>query len=121
VGKRTLGVGNLFISVDYIRNLRGGSGECFFSKKEYYCRMSSKEDIIKIISGIVHVDPSAIGTETKLVDIAHDSIKLFELFIRLENELKGVLTYEEVAHIESVGDVFKFVEARAYTGESRNA
>ncbi len=72
--------------------------------------MSSKDYIISIISEVVNLPKETITTETKLVDIAEDSIKLFELFIRLENELKGTLTYEEVAHIESVGDVIHFVD-----------
>lgn len=72
--------------------------------------MISKEYIIEVIAGVVAIDPAEITPETKLVDIAKDSIKLFELFIRLENELQGALTYEEIAHIESVGDVILFVE-----------
>ena len=73
--------------------------------------MNSEDYIISIIADIVNVDKKEITTETKLTDVAHDSIKLFELFIKLENELQGTLTYEEVAHIESVGDVIRLVEA----------
>ncbi len=77
--------------------------------------MSTKEYIINTIADIVEVDPQTITEETKLVDITHDSIKLFELFIRLESELQGVLTYDEVAHIESVGDVVRFMDVRSLT------
>ena len=75
--------------------------------------MSTKEYIINVIASIVEADPQTITEETKLVDIAHDSIKLFELFIRLESELQGALTYDEVAHIESVGDVVRFMDVRS--------
>ncbi len=71
--------------------------------------MSSKEYVINTIASIAKVDPEKIFEETKLADIAHDSIKLFELFIYLEKELQGTLTYEDVAHVESVGDVIQFV------------
>ena len=72
--------------------------------------MGSKEYIIDIIAGIVELNPKEITEETKLVDIAHDSIKLFELFIRLENQLEGARTYDEIAHIESIGDVVRFID-----------
>lgn len=75
--------------------------------------MSSKEYVINTIASIVDVDPEKINEETKLIDIAHDSIKLFELFIRLEKELQGTLTYEDVSHVESVGDVIHFISKRS--------
>ena len=79
---------------------------------EYHAKyMSTQDFVIKAIADIVNIPQEKVTLETKLGDIAHDSIKLFELFIRLENELKGSLSYEEVMHIESVGDVIRFVES----------
>ncbi len=72
--------------------------------------MDSKDQVINAIAEIVNLPKEAINEDTKLSDIAHDSIKLFELFIRLENEMEGTLTYDEVAHIESVGDVIRFID-----------
>ncbi len=72
--------------------------------------MDSKDQVIKAIAEIVNLPKEVINEDTKLSDIAHDSIKLFELFIRLESEMKGTLTYDEVAHIESVGDVIRFID-----------
>lgn len=72
--------------------------------------MLTKEKVISVMAEMLGVKETSITEESLIVDLAHDSIKLFELFVRFEKELGTDLTYEEVAHIESVADIFAFIE-----------
>lgn len=72
--------------------------------------MSSYNKVVSTIAEVLTISADTITKDTKLSDIAHDSIKLFELFICLENELKGELLYEEIVHVETVGDVVEFLD-----------
>lgn len=77
--------------------------------------MPMTDAVIKIIAEMTARNPEDITPDHSIAELAHDSIQLFELFLRLEKEAGGSLTYEEVAHIETVKDVVSFLEARQVT------
>jgi len=72
-----------------------------------YC-MEIRDIIVGIISQTLHVAPTELADDRKLVDLAEDSIALFELLIRFEQALGGHIKYEDIAHIETVGDVIAY-------------
>jgi acyl carrier protein len=72
--------------------------------------MNTAEQITTIIAEALKVTPGAIKPETKLVDLAPDSIALFELLLRFEKMLGRSIAYEEIANIEIVGDIIRFAE-----------
>lgn len=67
--------------------------------------MSNKEFVFSIITQTFGIPESSIFEHQRLVDIAQDSIKLFELLMRMERELDRSIKYEEIAHIETIGDI----------------
>lgn len=67
--------------------------------------------IIRIISQTLGVAQEEINPSDKLVDLAPDSIKLFELLIALEQSFEHKADYQDVANIETVGQVFAYVRA----------
>ncbi|MBI5405979.1 acyl carrier protein [Candidatus Kaiserbacteria bacterium] len=68
-----------------------------------------RDTVISLIAGTLKVPAADIRDSSKLADIAPDSIALFELLVRLEKELGRRVEYEEIAHIETVGDVITYV------------
>lgn len=61
-----------------------------------------------VLSVIAHTlkTPAAVLTEEKLLaDLAPDSIALFELLINFEKVLGQTIRYEDIANIETVGDI----------------
>lgn len=77
--------------------------------------MSVLETVTGIITEMTKREPGEVSPESTISELANDSLQLFELFLRLEQEAGGALTYEEVAHIETVQDVVSFLEARKKT------
>jgi len=71
--------------------------------------MELHDTVIEIIAETLHVPRADIHDDSKLIDIAKDSIALFELLIRLEGALGRHVQYEEIAHIETVGDIIAYV------------
>lgn len=67
--------------------------------------MNTKEFVFSIIAQTFEIPVSGIFEHQRLVDVAPDSIKLFELLMRMERELGRSIKYEEIAHIETVGDI----------------
>lgn len=68
------------------------------------------EDRIRgIISQTLGITDKQVSAEDKLVDLVTDSIQLFELLIRLENEFQHKVKYEDIAHIEKVKDITEYI------------
>ncbi len=72
--------------------------------------MNTQEKVISVIAEVIKIHPDTISLDSKLEDITEDSIKLFELFIRLEKEMNGHISYEEVLKIETIRDVIEFID-----------
>ena len=66
--------------------------------------------VIGIIAETLNTPRGEITTESKLTELAKDSIALFELLIRLEEALGKHVQYEEIADIETVGDILFYVD-----------
>lgn len=79
--------------------------------------MTVTEKVIGIIGEMLQISRDDIKEEDLISDLAHDSIKLFELFIRFEKEIGEPLSYEDVMHIETVGDVIAFATKKGYFTE----
>jgi acyl carrier protein len=72
--------------------------------------MNSQDKVIRAISEVLGISYESLTPETRLSNVAHDSIKLFELFIRLENEMSGKLTYDQVVTINTISDVVILID-----------
>ena len=70
--------------------------------------MEIRDIVVGVISETLHKTPPELTDDRKLVDLAEDSIALFELLIRFEQALGDRIRYEDIAHIETVGDVIAY-------------
>lgn len=73
--------------------------------------MELHDTVIGIIAETLNAPRAEIRDDSKLVDLAKDSIALFELLIQLEGTLGRRVKYEDIAHIETVGDVIAYIKA----------
>lgn len=73
--------------------------------------MELRNTIVDIIAEALKIPRADINDEDKLADIAKDSIALFELLIQFEKSLGRHVQYEEIAHIETVGDIIIYASA----------
>ena len=71
--------------------------------------MTNEERVIKIIASTFDVSQNSIGLESNIVDLAQDSIQLFELIINLEKEFNHKAQYEDLMDITTVGDIIEYV------------
>ena len=71
--------------------------------------MELRDTVIAIIADTLNAPREQVQNDSKLVDIAHDSIALFELLTQLEKTFEYRVKYEEIAHIETVGDVIAYI------------
>ena len=79
--------------------------------------MSRKQAAVQVISRVSGVDPTKIRAEMELVgDLNLDSAKALELLVELEDALGIELADEDAAHLNTVGDIFAFVERLEVTG-----
>lgn len=72
--------------------------------------MELSDLVIGIIAETLHVPRADIRADSKLIDIAADSIALFELLIAFEKTLGHHVQYDDIAHIETVGDIIAYAE-----------
>ena len=78
--------------------------------------MELRDFVVKIISETLGMPSEDVHDDNRLADIAQDSIALFELLIRFESALGRHVQYEEISHIETVGDIVAY--ARTLPAES---
>ena len=76
--------------------------------------MEPRNTVIKIIAETFNIPYTEIHDDSKLIDIAKDSIALFELLIRLEKTFERRVKYEDIAHIETVGDIVAYVNTLSH-------
>ena len=79
--------------------------------------MDVRDTIINVISDTLKVPRADVHDTSKLVDIAKDSILLFELLIELEKTFHHHVKYDDIAHIETVGDVIAYINSLSITPE----
>ncbi|MEK7604204.1 MAG: phosphopantetheine-binding protein [Patescibacteria group bacterium] len=72
--------------------------------------MDVRDFVLTAIAETLDLPLAVVRDDSKLVDLAEDSIKLFELLIRLENLFSYRVSYEAIVHIETVGDVIAYIE-----------
>ena len=72
--------------------------------------MHTRDIVIKTVAETLDIPRISIHDDSKLVDIAKDSIALFELLISFEKLLGQRVTYEKIAHIETVGDIIAYAD-----------
>ena len=70
--------------------------------------MELRAAIVGIIADSLKREPGSITEQSRLVDIAEDSIAIFELLVRFEQLLGRTIAYDDIAHIETVGDIIDF-------------
>ncbi len=71
--------------------------------------MELNDILIGTIADTLGVSRDQITPESRLVDLAKDSIALFELLVSFEKILGHHVKYDEIAHIETVGDIIAYV------------
>ncbi len=72
--------------------------------------MQIDQYVFHVVSDTLKVPKEKITNQEKLLDLVQDSIQLFELLMRFEKELGRNFDYDEVAKIESVGDIIKYAQ-----------
>lgn len=72
--------------------------------------MDIHDTLIKIIEETLNVSRADVRDDSKLIDIAKDSIQLFELLVRIEETFDYKVKYDDIAHIETVGDIFAYID-----------
>lgn len=70
--------------------------------------MPVEKRVFQIVSLTLNVPETEIKSSDKLTDIVSDSIQLFELLIEFEKELGNKVNYDDIANIESVGDIIQY-------------
>ena len=70
--------------------------------------MNPRECIVTIIAGTLNIPIEGITDDSRLLDLAPDSIALFELLVNFENASGQLIQYENIAHIETVGDIVSY-------------
>ena len=71
--------------------------------------MDVRDTTIAVIADTLHLPRTEVQDASKLVDIAKDSILLFELLIQLEKTFDYHVKYDDIAHIETVGDIIAYI------------
>ena len=71
------------------------------------------EKMREIIAGQLNCDGETIGLDTSFKDdLGADSLDLFELVMALEEEYGLEIPAEELADVETVGDVIEYLKSK---------
>lgn len=73
--------------------------------------MPIEELIYQTISETTHKPLEEIKTKDKLLDLAEDSIQLFELLINFEKKLKREINLEDIINVETVEDIIVYAHS----------
>ncbi|MBU6214717.1 acyl carrier protein [Patescibacteria group bacterium] len=73
--------------------------------------MELTDVVIGIVSKTLDVPRAEVTAEKKLVDLAKDSIALFELLVAFEQMTGRRVTYDEIARVETVGDILSYIHS----------
>jgi len=72
--------------------------------------MDISKTVLSLIADTLDIPQEGLTRESKLDDIAQDSIKLFELLSVFERKFDRSVFYDDIVHIETVGDILDYVE-----------
>ena len=70
--------------------------------------MNVEKKVVNIISETLNIPEDKINSKDKLVDLVNDSIQLFELLIKFEEELGEKVSYDDISNIENVSDIINY-------------
>ena len=70
----------------------------------------TQQKALELLQKELGVSKKELTNEAKLADLVSDSLQLFELLLAFEREFDHMVSYEEVASIETVGEVLAYVE-----------
>jgi acyl carrier protein len=71
--------------------------------------MDQRNTVLEVVSETLNVPRAEVREDSKLIDLAKDSIALFELLIRLESTFGQRVKYKDISHIETVGDIIAYI------------
>lgn len=69
--------------------------------------------VIRIVSQSLALAPAQVTPSARLEDLARDSVELFGLILAFEQDFNAQVQYEDLVHIETVGDIIQYVERKA--------
>ncbi len=67
--------------------------------------------VITTVAETLSIPRESIRNDSKLIELAKDSIALFELLLSFEKLLGRNVNYEDVAEIETVGDIIAYIDS----------
>ncbi|MGQ9525811.1 MAG: acyl carrier protein [Armatimonadota bacterium] len=74
--------------------------------------MSTFERVRKIVAEQLKVDESAVTPEAKFEDLGADSLDVWDLLMRLEDEFELKIPDEEAEKITTVGQAVEYITSK---------
>lgn len=81
---------------------------------------SSRDLVLSSISKTLNIPKESIHDDINLSELTHDSIKLFELFLQLEEFLDMTFEFEDIEHVKTVGSVIEFIDSLLKKNSTKN-
>lgn len=73
--------------------------------------MHAKDKALELIASVCGVEPGTLTPETQLVaDLGVDSARALHLLVKLEDQLDIEIDDDEVAEMQTVGDILSVLE-----------
>lgn len=69
-----------------------------------------EEIVITLIAETLDIDRSLVSLDKKIEDLCADSIQIFNLILAFEKKFDYQSRYEDLASIETVGDIIQYIE-----------
>jgi acyl carrier protein len=74
--------------------------------------------VITTVAETLSIPRESIRNDSKLIELAKDSIALFELLLSFEKLLGRNVNYEDVVEIETVGDIIAYIDSLPDAGSA---
>jgi acyl carrier protein len=74
--------------------------------------------VITTVAETLSIPRESIRNDSKLIELAKDSIALFKLLLSFEKLLGRNVNYEDVAEIETVGDIIAYIDSLPDAGSA---
>ncbi|MCO5167770.1 MAG: acyl carrier protein [Planctomycetes bacterium] len=78
--------------------------------------MSGPSGVFRVLADLVArktgVDPSRVAPGSRLIDFGLDSVKAMELVVELEQAFDLAIDDQELADMETLGDIAAYIERR---------
>lgn len=72
-------------------------------------------EVKAFISHTLDIPIETITSESELVELSTDSIRLFELLLAFEKEYDMETSYDDVIHMHTVDDIVQYLQKMKYT------